>query len=515
MGLHSLNSVFLAVIINGVIDAATLGSMDMFIENAAIGLIGFLVFTLIGLLMVKFRTDLIKRINLTIKNILIRDIVYFSENKEKHSSELSLMTNDLKQLETKGIESELKILHSIFTLTFAFIAAIYFDLWITIAFFIGAFIPVIFSIKSQSKIAEASNKWTMSNSTYTSRIKDFFNGIETVRTYQVEEKVIDEGTKEAEKMEESLRGMNQTVETIDQIAYMTAMIFSVLAPFGVGVYRIIQFGVSLGTFMAIVQLSNSLTNPIMQIMQLYNGYGTITGIKQKFLEALRRNGKNRDLNYAKSEFKSIEIKNAKVRLGETQLFDNVELNFSNGEKVLVIGPSGEGKSTLLRVIQQSIPISEGVYKFNGELVEVSLKRMFSLIRQQPLIFNDTLEYNITLGENYSDSEIMEAVNAAQLGDLVAQKGLDYEVGENGVNLSGGQLQRVEIARALVRARPIILADEMTSALDDKTSRLIRENLTSSSKTVIEVAHKVTEEEKSLYDKVWDVRTFKNERILES
>lgn len=508
MGLHSLNSVFLAVIISGIIDAATVGSMDIFVRNAVIGLIGFLIFTVIGLLMVKFRTDLIKRVNTSIKKVLIKDIVLFSENKEKHTNELSLMTNDLKQLETKGIEAELKMLQSIFTVIFAFIAAISFDLWITFVFFVGAFIPVVFSIKSQSKIAETSSKWTEANSLYTSRIKDFFNGIETVKTYQVEEKVINESSKEAERMENSLRKMNRTVETVDQIAYMTAMIFSVLMPFGVGVYRIIQFGVSIGSFMAIVQLSNSLTNPIMQIMQLYNGYGTVIGIKEKFFEALQRSNEELEVTYLKDKFKSIKIKNAQVKLGDTQIFDNLELDLKNGDKILVVGPSGEGKSTLLRVIQQSIPITEGVYKFNDKEVENSLMKMFSLIRQQPLMFNDSIKYNITLGEDYSDEEIMEVAQAAQIGELINQKGLDYEVGENGKNLSGGQKQRIEIARALIRKRPIILADEMTSALDEETSKLVREYITSSSETVIEVAHKVTDDERKLYDEIWDVTSFK-------
>lgn len=507
MAIHSLNNVFLAVIISNIIDAATIGSMDKFLTNAIAGLVGFAFFMILGILMVRSRTKLVKKINVSIKRTLINDIVYFSNNTEEHTSELSLMTNDLKQLETKGIEAELKIVQLIFTALFAFVAALYFDIWITIAFLIGSLIPVIISIASQTKIRKASTSWIEANSVYTSRLKDFFNGIETVRTYQVEDKIVNEATSEAEKMEDGLRNMNRTVETIDQIVYMSAMICSVLIPFGVGVYRIIQYGVTLGIFMAIVQLSNSITNPVMQIMQLFNGYGTTKGIKERYLEAFKRDeseSREVDPDY---NFSSIELKDVEVKVGDYQLFSKLNLKIENGDKVLIIGPSGAGKSTLLRIVQQAIPISKGSYLFNNEKKDKSLMKIFSLIRQQPLIFNDSLRYNITLGEDYTDDEVIDAVRIAQLKDLVDEKGLNYLLGENGKNLSGGQLQRVEISRAIIRKRPIILADEMTSALDENTSSAVRSNLLKSPYTLIEVAHKITEEEKMLYDQIWDVSNF--------
>lgn len=509
MAFHSLNNVFLAVIISQMIDAAVIGSMQSFLISAGIGLIGFLFFMVIGLLMVKCKTMTIKTINLSVKETMIEDIVYNSKNTEDHSADLSFMTNDLKQLETKGIEAELTIIQLAFTAVFGLVAALYYDIWITLAFFVGAVVPVILSMSFQGRIETSSKQWQQSNATYTNRLKDYFNGIETVRTYQVEDRVISKATEEADKMEDSLMKMNQTVESINQIVTTTAMIFSVIMPFGVGVYRIIQYGVTLGSFMAIVQLSNSITNPIIQIMELLNGYATTSNIRERYFIAKERTEKKLYTNDAKNipEFSSIKLEELGLKFKEQFIFSDVDLEIQEKDKVLVIGPSGSGKSSLLRIIQQTLPISEGQYLYNGEECNNGLMQQFSLIRQQPLIFNDSIRYNITLGDDFTDEEVMEAVHLAQLDDVIAENGLEYPVGDNGRNLSGGQLQRIEIARALIRKRPIILADEMTSALDEQTASAVRQTLLEIPCTLVEVSHRFTKEELKEYTQVWDVSQF--------
>lgn len=509
MAIHSLNNVFMAVIINNMINSATNSSMQTFWNSAGIGLVGFILFMLIGLLMVKSKTTVIKKLNLSIKETMIKDIVYNSENIKDQSNNLSFMTNDLKQLETKGIEAELTIVQLAFTAIFALVAALYYDAWVTLAFVVGAFAPALFSMTFQNKIEMSSEKWTQSNSTYTNRLKDYFNGIETVRTYQVEDRVVSKATEEANEMEESLRNMNQTVESLNQYVVTIAMIFSLIMPFGVGVYRIIQYGLSMGSFVAIVQLSNSITNPLLQMMELVNGYTTTSGIRKRYFEAGKRLEENTNTvnTVGLPEFSSIALENLSIKHGDDALFSHVNLDIQNNDKILVIGPSGSGKSSLLRIIQQTMPMSQGNYLYNGEEYDGGLMQQFSLIRQQPLIFNDSIRYNITLGDDFTDEEVMEAARLAELEDVILKNGLEHKVGDNGRNLSGGQLQRIEIARALIRKRPIILADEMTSALDEQTASAIRQALLEIPCTLVEVSHKYTEDELENYSKVWDVGFF--------
>src|SRR5690554_2253014 len=121
------------------------------------------------------------------------------------------------------------------------------------------------------------------------------------------------------------------------------------------------------------------------------------------------------------------------------------------------------------------------------------------------MFDETIVYNITLGERFSEEDILEVVKLSELEDVIAEKGLNYRVGENGKNLSVGELQRIEIARALIRKRPLILADEITSSLDIDKAKLIRTRLLNKKITLIEVAHNIENNEKLLYNKVWDLQ----------
>ncbi|WP_010632925.1 ATP-binding cassette domain-containing protein, partial [Sporolactobacillus vineae] len=114
---------------------------------------------------------------------------------------------------------------------------------------------------------------------------------------------------------------------------------------------------------------------------------------------------------------------------------------------------------------------------------------------------------------YTDQEVMEAAEHAGLAELIREKGLDFQIGANGGNLSGGQLQRIEIARALIRKRPILLADELTSALDNRLSLQIHRTLFNLPITIIEAGHKLSQEEMQNYDHVIHLDTLEDSSVV--
>ena len=170
-----------------------------------------------------------------------------------------------------------------------------------------------------------------------------------------------------------------------------------------------------------------------------------------------------------------------------------------------MAPSGWGKTTLLRLMLGLKMPKQGKILLNGKEVNGdwdTAHNYYSYVNQKPFMFDDTLRFNITLGRKVSDEKLKRTIHESGLDKLVEEHGLDNSVGEAGNSLSGGQIQRVEIARALLSGRPILLADEATSALDPNLSLAIHKTLLKNQRiAVIEVAHKISLEEKAMFDKI--------------
>ncbi len=171
-----------------------------------------------------------------------------------------------------------------------------------------------------------------------------------------------------------------------------------------------------------------------------------------------------------------------------------------GKTVAVVGPSGAGKSTLSRLLFRFYEPRSGRVTIDGqdvrEVTQASLRAAIGMVPQDTVLFNDTVAYNIRYGRwDAAPEAVREAARAAQIDGFVAQlpKGYDTEVGERGLKLSGGEKQRVAIARTILKAPPILVLDEATSALDSFTEREIQDALTrvSRGRTTLVIAHRLS------------------------
>ena len=171
-----------------------------------------------------------------------------------------------------------------------------------------------------------------------------------------------------------------------------------------------------------------------------------------------------------------------------------------GRTVAIVGPSGAGKSTVSRLIFRFYEITGGRILIDGqdirEVTQASLRHAIGMVPQDTVLFNDTVRYNIRYGRwDASDAEIEEAARLAQIDGFIRlmPKGYDTEVGERGLKLSGGEKQRVAIARTILKGPPILLLDEATSALDSHTEREIQDalDLVSKDRTTLVIAHRLS------------------------
>jgi len=196
----------------------------------------------------------------------------------------------------------------------------------------------------------------------------------------------------------------------------------------------------------------------------------------------------------------IEVQNLSFGYSKKKkILKNINLHIKKAQKVAIVGASGSGKTTLANILVGFYPYDSGEIFYDGighdTLDLATIRKHAHMVLQHPKLFNDTLRFNLTLGEHYCEAEIENAVRVAQLSSVIEglEKGLDTIVGKDGIKLSGGQRQRVAIARMVLIDPQIVVFDESTSALDVHTEARLFADLHAylAPKTVITIAHRLS------------------------
>jgi ATP-binding cassette subfamily C protein len=500
--LKSFQIVFIAFIFQQFINYAQ-APTGSFLNLVLLAVAGLLAFGLVGIIYQVFYANLVTKINLQIKTEAANYLLNVRDKEVVVDS--SFMTNDLKQIETNKIFAELDIIYNAIQFLAAVIVAFVNSWLLSLIFLIASFIPAVFQNIFGPKIEQNSTTWEKQNSHYTETVGETIRGLRVINLYDVQNTFCRRLLDSARKMELALKKTNETKNIASEVTMTFAYMCGMVVPFSFGIYFVAHGQLTLGTFIMISQLANNFINPIVTIFGYLNDIKTTTPIWHKLKQIVAVNKKKTKQAISVDNFSELQLINAGVKVNHKWIFQKVSLAVQHGQKVLLKAPSGWGKSTLLNVLTGNLPLSEGQYLFNHSENNGNwntLHDCFSFIQQRPFLFEGTLRENITLGRTVQQDVLDEVAAKAGLADLVADKGWDLMLTADGNNLSGGQNQRIEIARALLSNRPILLADEATSSLDkDLSVQIHRTILQDFPGTVIEVAHKVTAEEQAMFDQV--------------
>lgn len=368
------------------------------------------------------------------------------------------------------------------------------------------FFAALFSGRNMEKIEENLSK---ENAEYLAFLKDFAVGFTIIKSYKVEGIFSALHDKICQKVEARMEEREKCVEKINYFAAISGYItqFAILLLCAVVAYR--SKSISVGTVLAFSRLINYIIDPVTELPGMLSKARTAYALSEQFWEKI---GKGEQEEQQEQQQKSGEIvqdgyhqhtdtdSHEKAltipslqgdicfsRLSfsytsEKQVLKDFTLRVKEGEKLILLGASGSGKSSILKLLMgiegsQRGEISIGNRQLST-LPEESLFRSISYIQQEVFIFDGSIYENITLFQDYGKEELELAIEKSGLKNLILEKGLDYPCGENGAALSGGERQRINIARSLLRKTPILLADEITAALDKENSYLVLDSLLS-------------------------------------
>lgn len=269
----------------------------------------------------------------------------------------------------------------------------------------------------------------------------------------------------------------------------------------VGLFQVAKGQLSLGQLISFNTLASAFITPIVTVFDSYTEllllrsyFGKLNEIldakeSQHFLEKGQPIDTIRSIDVADISFKYSHF--------EIPILQSVSFKIKEGEKVAIVGKSGSGKSTLLKLLAGLYEVNEGTIKFNqtdiNKIDEVSLKECVSIVNQKPTIFNSSLYENIVLNQtDVAQERVERAIFDSKVDEIIMNLplGLETQISEGGMNLSGGQMQRISIARALVKDISLLLMDEPTSSLDNISENFIMNRLKSYDFTCIIVAHRL-------------------------
>lgn len=240
--------------------------------------------------------------------------------------------------------------------------------------------------------------------------------------------------------------------------------------FLVGGYISITSGtISVGTVFLFLQLANFIIEPIQNIPLLITNRRSAKALLKKLIGNIEENVEDESGMFKEKLNEHLTLSNLSFAYGEKVVLKDLNYQFDMNKAYAIVGASGSGKSTLLMLLQKGYANYTGSIMYDkDELREIkaeSIYNFISSIQQNVFIFNDTLENNITMFQKVDPLNLKKVIKEANLEPLVQEKGLTFACGENGCYLSGGEKQRIAIARALIKEASIILMDEATSSLD--------------------------------------------------
>ena len=357
---------------------------------------------------------------------------------------------------------------------------------------------IVFSFKGILK--KVNREVLENNSQMTSLVIQSINGIETIKTYNLEKRIQDETEFKYLKVLKSSLKRTKIGIFLGTLSEIVELLGS-MAIIWIGSMQVINGKLTLGEMMVFNTLLGYFTEPVKNLIGLQPTIQTAMVSADRLGEVIDLDIEQKDERIIPDNLKGdIEIKNLDFRYGtREQILKNINMKIKKGEKIALVGESGSGKTTLAKLFLKFFDFEKGeinINDFNIKDIDITfLREKISYISQDIFLFNNTIKENLMLNETIKMEEVIEMAKKINAYDFINQlpQRFNYVIEENGANLSMGQKQRLSILRALLKKPDILIMDEATSNLDTITENIIQNTLNNldMEMTIIIIAHRLS------------------------
>ena len=443
------------------------------------------------------------------KKLIGKSISSFRD--ESAAGYLSALTNDAASIETNYLAQMLAMITKAVTFIGALLLMCRYSLLMTAIAAGLTVLPLIASLLTGNRLQAVESRVSERNGEFTAALSDCLAGFTVVKNFRAEREIF-RLFAQSNKALEHEKFTGRRIKTLVGMIGAVTGIFAQLGVFIAGVYLSMKGGsMTPGAVVLFVNLMNFIISPIAELPGLLACRKAALGLVDKLAAALERSSSREGSETLNRLENGIRLENVSFAYepGKTVLH-GINAEFEAGRAYALVGGSGSGKSTLLNLLMAAETNYSGHILADGiELSDISTESLYgtmAAIQQNVFVFNASIKDNVSMFRDFPKTEMDEAIARAHLGALIRERGEDYLCGENGSVLSGGEKQRISVARSLLKKSSVLLADEVTAALDAQTAhRVSSDILDLQGITRIVVTHTLEESLLRRYDKIFVLR----------
>lgn len=391
--------------------------------------------------------------------------------------------------------------NSIFVITqlFGFVGSLIglFIISYKLAFIVIIFIPLNFFITYyfSKKNMKVTYNWIKQRQNYTTWFSEIISGIFEIKLFNIGENKKQEFDK-LKRNEIKELNSRSIVSKYKQVTTTFLVQFLIIFIYLCGGLMLYSDNITVGSIVAFITYVSYLTNSVSSVMGITFIFSGIIPSAQRFFEFMHKEEEDYSgMKLPKNYVGNLEFRNVTYDYGDNKnVIENISLKIPYKSKVAFVGKNGAGKSTLINLLLKVDKVKSGIITIdNIDINKISLKEyrsLFCVISQTPYLFNESILNNICLYDKIDMEKLNDIIDICGLRDLVNQYSLNYKIGENGKFLSGGQKQKIALARAMIHNKHIFIFDEATANVDVESEDIINSSLLDrfSEQTIITITH---------------------------